>query len=61
MRQKHSGRPPINSETKKLVIRLYREDYLVKNIALACNISLSSVFNIVREYRMGVLDIDTAK
>lgn len=51
-KRKPTGRPPINSETKDLVVRLYNEDTMTcMQIAKACNISKASVFRIINERR----------
>lgn len=44
------GRPSIHKETKDLVCKLYDEDRMTcEQIAKACNISVSSLYNILRE------------
>ena len=49
-KRKSTGRPPIGEATKSLVIRLYNEDKMTcADIAKACNISRSSLFNIINE------------
>ena len=49
-RGNRGGRPPINTETKTLVWRLYDEDKMTcEQIAKACNISVSSLYRIMRE------------
>lgn len=51
-KRKPTGRPPINEETKDLVVRLYNEDTMTcVQIAKACNISKASVFRIMNERR----------
>mgnify|MGYP002707028565 CR=1 FL=1 len=51
-KRKPTGRPPINPETKDLVVRLYNEDTMTcVQIAKACNISKASVFRILNERR----------
>ena len=51
-KRKPTGRPPINKETKDLVVRLYNEDTMTcVQIAKACNISKASVFRIMNERR----------
>lgn len=46
------GRPPkITDVTRDLIIRLYNEDKPCDYIADACNISVSSVFRVLREER----------
>lgn len=51
-KRKPTGRPPINEETKDLVVRLYNEDTMTcMQIAKACNISKASVFRIMNERR----------
>lgn len=49
-KRKPTGRPPINGNTKDLVVRLYNEDTMTcKQIAEACNISERSVYRIINE------------
>lgn len=51
-KRKPTGRPPINEETKNLVVRLYNEDKMTcVEIAKACNIGKTSVFRIIKERR----------
>lgn len=49
---KMMGRPRISQQTRDLVIRLYKEDEMTcQDIATACNISIASLYSIVREWR----------
>lgn len=49
---KMMGRPKIPQLTRDLVIRLYNEDEMsCKDIAIACNISIASLYSIIREWR----------
>ena len=49
---KKTGRPSIPPETKDLVWKLYNEDKMTcVEIAKACNIGVSSLYNIVNERR----------
>ena len=49
-RGNRGGRPPISAETKNLVLRLYDEDKMTcEQIAKSCNISVSSLYRIMRE------------
>lgn len=46
------GRPPINDETRKLVIELYNNsDMTCNQIAQACNISPASLYRIINKAR----------
>lgn len=50
--RKQTGRPRLSEETRELVVKLYVENEMTcKDIAIACNISESSVFRIMRERR----------
>ena len=52
-KRKPTGRPPINENTKAVVVKLYNEDSMTcKQIAEACNISLRSVYRIMNERRL---------
>lgn len=47
------GRPATNQATVKLVTRLYNEDEMTcEEIAMACNISKSTLFRILREWKI---------
>lgn len=49
-KKRRTGRPAINSYTKKLVRRLYDEGHWTcQQIALACNISTASLYRIMNE------------
>lgn len=49
---KMMGRPRIPQQTRDLVIRLYNEDKMTcEDIAIACQISIASLYSIVREWR----------
>lgn len=54
---KKVGRPTVNEKTRDLVVRLYKEDEMTcSEIATACNISMSSVFRIMRKYKKGAVN-----
>lgn len=49
---KMMGRPRISQQTRDLVVRLYQEDEMTcQDIAIACNISIASLYSIIREWR----------
>lgn len=54
IKRKPTGRPRINDATRALVVRLYNEDnnMTCKEIAKACQISESSMYQIIRERRL---------
>lgn len=55
IKRRRVGRPSISDETKKLVVRLYNENEMTcGEIAAACQISMSSLFRILKAQRKGV-------
>ena len=51
-RTTRQGRPKLQAERADLIVKLYNDNYKIRDIAASCKVSTSTIYRVLRERRV---------